>query len=137
MHPMNAVALLLLLAAADPPTPPKQPPTHEALFLMDRVGSPAVSPDGKWVVVPVTEPAYDEKKEVAEPHRLRHRQAPRPPPPGREPLDLEGREQPRVLPRGARLDGTLAEVGPPHFRAAATGFFSVPIRPRVHRPPKR
>jgi dipeptidyl aminopeptidase/acylaminoacyl peptidase len=44
----------------------KQPPTHEALFLMERVGSPAVSPDGRWVVVPVTEPAYDEKKEAAD-----------------------------------------------------------------------
>jgi len=33
---------------------------------MERVGSPAVSRDGRWVVVPVTEPAYDEKKEVAD-----------------------------------------------------------------------
>jgi len=64
MHSMNAVALFLLLAAAEPAA--KQPPTHEALFLMERVGSPAVSPDGRWVVVPVTEPAYDEKKEIAD-----------------------------------------------------------------------
>lgn len=62
---MNLIALLLLFAA-DRPAAAKQPPTHEALFLMERVGSPAVSPDGKWVVVPVTEPAYDEKKEVAD-----------------------------------------------------------------------
>src|SRR6266568_7749335 len=66
MHSMNAIVLLLLLAAADPPAAAKQPPTHEALFLMERVGSPAVSPDGRWVAVPVTEPAYDEKKEVAD-----------------------------------------------------------------------
>ena len=33
---------------------------------MKRVGAPAVSPDGKWVVFSVTEPAYDEKKEVAD-----------------------------------------------------------------------
>ena len=33
---------------------------------MKRVGAPAVSPDGRWVVFPVTEPAYDEKKEVAD-----------------------------------------------------------------------
>ena len=44
----------------------KEPLTHEALFLMKRVGSPAVSPDGKWVTFSVTEPAYDEKKEVAD-----------------------------------------------------------------------
>jgi dipeptidyl aminopeptidase/acylaminoacyl peptidase len=65
MHFMSAIALFLLLAT-DPPAAAKQPPTHEALFLMERVGSPAVSPDGRWVVVPVTEPAYDEKKEVAD-----------------------------------------------------------------------
>ena len=31
---------------------------------MKRVGAPAVSPDGRWAVFPVTEPAYDEKKET-------------------------------------------------------------------------
>src|SRR4029079_1275141 len=28
--------------------------------------APASSPDGRWFVVPVTEPAYDEKKEVTD-----------------------------------------------------------------------
>jgi len=41
----------------------KQPITHEALWLMPRVGAPAVSPDGRWVVFSVTEPAYDEKEQ--------------------------------------------------------------------------
>jgi dipeptidyl aminopeptidase/acylaminoacyl peptidase len=40
----------------------KQPVTHEAIWLMKRVGAPAISPDGRWVVAPVTEPAYDEKE---------------------------------------------------------------------------
>jgi dipeptidyl aminopeptidase/acylaminoacyl peptidase len=40
------------------------PLTHEALWLMKRVGTPVVSPDGRWAVFSVTEPAYDEKKEV-------------------------------------------------------------------------
>ncbi|HET6898250.1 MAG TPA: S9 family peptidase, partial [Vicinamibacteria bacterium] len=40
--------------------------THEALWMMKRVGSPALSPDGKWVVVSVAEPSYDEKKEVSD-----------------------------------------------------------------------
>jgi len=44
----------------------KQPPTHEALFLMKRVGAPAVSPDGKWVITSVTEPAYDEKEQSSD-----------------------------------------------------------------------
>jgi Dipeptidyl aminopeptidases/acylaminoacyl-peptidases len=41
--------------------PAKRAPTHEALWLMKRVGTPVPSPDGKWVVYSVTEPAYDEK----------------------------------------------------------------------------
>jgi dipeptidyl aminopeptidase/acylaminoacyl peptidase len=39
----------------------KSPITHETLWLMKRVGVPVISPDGKWVVVPVTEPSYDPK----------------------------------------------------------------------------
>jgi dipeptidyl aminopeptidase/acylaminoacyl peptidase len=54
-----------LPAVAQPPAG-KQPLTHDALWLMKRVGSPVVSPDGKWVVVSVTEPAYDEKKEASD-----------------------------------------------------------------------
>jgi acetyl esterase/lipase len=53
------------LAGAQPASP-QQPVTHEVLWLMPRVGAPAVSPDGKWAVFPVTEPAYDEKKEVSD-----------------------------------------------------------------------
>jgi dipeptidyl aminopeptidase/acylaminoacyl peptidase len=40
----------------------KRPITHEDVWLMKRVGPPAVSPDGKWAVVSVTEPAYDDSK---------------------------------------------------------------------------
>ena len=38
--------------------------THEDVFLMKRVGGPAVSPDGKWAVFSVTEPSYDESKTI-------------------------------------------------------------------------
>src|SRR5580765_4214643 len=44
----------------------KQPVTHEALWLMPRVGTPALSPDGKWVVTPVTMPAYDDKDQTSD-----------------------------------------------------------------------
>ncbi|HEY0078875.1 MAG TPA: S9 family peptidase [Pyrinomonadaceae bacterium] len=44
----------------------KKPVTHEAIWLMKRVGAPAPSPDGKWVVFSVTEPAYDDKEQVSD-----------------------------------------------------------------------
>ena len=34
--------------------------------MMKRVGAPAVSPDGKWVVFSVTEPSYEPDKEVSD-----------------------------------------------------------------------
>ena len=54
--------LLLAFAAAAQ----KQPLTHETLYLMKRVGTPSVSPDGKWVVFSVTEPSYDDKQNVTD-----------------------------------------------------------------------
>jgi dipeptidyl aminopeptidase/acylaminoacyl peptidase len=61
--------------------------THELLWMMKRVGTPVVSPDGKWVVVAVVEPAYEPDKEVtdlwlvpcdgtAEPRRITNTRAP-------------------------------------------------------------
>ena len=44
----------------------KSPMTHEAMWMMKRVGAPAVSPDGKWVIAPVVEPAYDAKDQVSD-----------------------------------------------------------------------
>jgi dipeptidyl aminopeptidase/acylaminoacyl peptidase len=38
----------------------KSPITHEKLWMMKRVASPVVSPDGKWVVFTVNEPSYVE-----------------------------------------------------------------------------
>lgn len=40
--------------------------THEALWLMPRVGPPAISPDGAWVVFPVIQPAYDDKDQTSD-----------------------------------------------------------------------
>jgi dipeptidyl aminopeptidase/acylaminoacyl peptidase len=61
-----------LLAAALFLTPPmapaaaRQPITHEALWMMKRVGAPVVSPDGKWVVYSILEPAYETDKAVSD-----------------------------------------------------------------------
>ena len=40
--------------------------THEDVFLMKRVGSPAISPDGRWIVFNVTEPSYTEGDQVSD-----------------------------------------------------------------------
>ncbi|MFN7541392.1 MAG: prolyl oligopeptidase family serine peptidase [Acidobacteriota bacterium] len=41
----------------------RKPITHESMWLLKRVGAPSPSPDGKWVVFPVTQPAYDPKEQ--------------------------------------------------------------------------
>ena len=43
-----------------------KPITHESLWMMKRVGAPAVSPDGKWVVYSVVEPSYEPDKAVSD-----------------------------------------------------------------------
>lgn len=44
----------------------KQPITHEDVWLMKRVGAPIPSPDGKWVIFSVVEPAYDEANQISD-----------------------------------------------------------------------
>jgi dipeptidyl aminopeptidase/acylaminoacyl peptidase len=61
-----ALALVCLNLALTAAAATGTPITHELLWMMKRVGEPAVSPDGKWVVVPVLEPSYDEDKEVSD-----------------------------------------------------------------------
>ena len=61
---LRNAAVLCLCAVATHAA--KSPITHETLWLMKRVGAPVPSPDGKWVVFPVTEPAYDEKSQVSD-----------------------------------------------------------------------
>jgi len=59
--PLLVLSLVAGLAtAADAPAPTVRPITHEDIWLMKRPGALAVSPDGRWFVVAVTEPAYDE-----------------------------------------------------------------------------
>ena len=40
--------------------------THEDLWLMKRVGASVLSPDGRWVAVPVAEPAYAEDQKSSD-----------------------------------------------------------------------
>ena len=61
---VDAVAQAPKVDAAAPAT--RRAITHEDLWLMRRVGAPAVSPDGKWAVFAVTEPSYDDKAQVSD-----------------------------------------------------------------------
>jgi Tol biopolymer transport system component len=44
----------------------KDAPTHESIWMMKRVGSPALSPDGRSVIVSVNEYSYDEKEQSSD-----------------------------------------------------------------------
>src|SRR5689334_14374887 len=48
------------------PAQTKRPIGHEDLWLMRRVEAPVPSPDGQWVVVSVTEPAYEEANQFSD-----------------------------------------------------------------------
>jgi dipeptidyl aminopeptidase/acylaminoacyl peptidase len=56
----------LLLLAIAPVVAARTTITHEAIWLMKRVGAAKVSPDGKWVVFPVTSPAYDAAQQASD-----------------------------------------------------------------------
>ncbi len=54
------LVLALAVQAAAAEAAAKRPISHEDVWLMKRVGAPALSPDGRWVAVPVSQPDYDE-----------------------------------------------------------------------------
>ena len=59
---IGAVLALLLFAAADlsaATAASRKVPTHDDIWLMRRVGPPLISPDGRWIVVSVGEPSYE------------------------------------------------------------------------------
>lgn len=67
LHSANMMSLqlrVLVLVSALPALGwGKTPITHESLWGFKRVTSPAPSPDGKWVVVSVTEPSYNDTEQ--------------------------------------------------------------------------
>lgn len=75
-HPFDRcrVALLLSLFAfvsadalgASAAVGGRRPPTHEDIWLMKRIAAPQVSPNGRWIVVSVTDPAYDETAQLSD-----------------------------------------------------------------------
>lgn len=57
------LALLSLLLTAPALA---RPLTHEDVWTFRRLGAPQVSPDGKWAVVAVTEPAYEKEQQISD-----------------------------------------------------------------------
>ena len=60
------VAFVSATLCVNAQTTNKVPLTHETMWMMKRVGGPVPSPDGKWVVFSLVEPAYDEKDQVSD-----------------------------------------------------------------------
>lgn len=60
------ILLIPLLIFSSVTAQNKKPITHEDMWGMKRVGVPAVSPDGKWVIFSVMEPSYDEKEQITD-----------------------------------------------------------------------
>jgi dipeptidyl aminopeptidase/acylaminoacyl peptidase len=69
MMVVGLMAPLISAAQATIPAKPAaaaKPITHETLWMMKRLGTPVASPDGKWVIFSVLEPAYDVDKAVSD-----------------------------------------------------------------------
>src|SRR5437879_9543055 len=64
MRPIHVLACVIWLAA--PLAAQRHTITHEDVFLMKRISSPAISPDGRWIVFSVTEPSYTEGEQVGD-----------------------------------------------------------------------
>lgn len=61
-----AVGFLLVLLSLVSAFAQRSPITHESMWGLKRVGAPIPSPDGKWVLFSMTEPAYDDKDQVSD-----------------------------------------------------------------------
>src|SRR5438034_7384053 len=67
MKTTRVIHLLAAICFAFPlPAQQRHTITHADVFLMKRVGSPAISPDGRWIVFSVTEPSYTEGEQVSD-----------------------------------------------------------------------
>jgi dipeptidyl aminopeptidase/acylaminoacyl peptidase len=60
---LGTLAAVLAVAPQALGAAPARAPTHEDVWLMRRVGAPAVSPDGRLAVFAVTEPAYERREQ--------------------------------------------------------------------------
>ena len=63
---LRSLASLALLVPALLQAQDRKPVTHEDIWLMPRVGAPAVSPDGRLAVFSVVEPSYEKDKQASD-----------------------------------------------------------------------
>lgn len=61
---INLIALIITVSNFAVLAQEKKTITHEDMWMMKRVGSPVISPDGSRVIFSVIEPSYDEKEQV-------------------------------------------------------------------------
>lgn len=68
MRQLLALSLIFLAATFDLEVCAQglKPVAHEDVWLMHRLGTPEPSPDGKWIVFSVTEPAYEPEETVSD-----------------------------------------------------------------------
>jgi dipeptidyl aminopeptidase/acylaminoacyl peptidase len=68
MNPrLPALAIsIFLIASASGADAERRPITHEDVWLMKRVGAPVLSPDGRLIVVSVSEPDYDDSQKKSD-----------------------------------------------------------------------
>jgi dipeptidyl aminopeptidase/acylaminoacyl peptidase len=68
MKPIRSIHMVacVILVASPLAAQQRHTITHEDVFLMKRISSPAISPDGRWVVFSVTEPSYTEGDQVSD-----------------------------------------------------------------------
>ncbi len=62
----QASALFVLLLAPLSAMAQQRAITHEDVWLLHRIGAPALSPDGKLAVFSVTEPSYDAAQNLSD-----------------------------------------------------------------------
>ena len=66
MRQLQLFACTIVLLCSPLAAQQRHPITHEDVFLMKRIGSPAISPDGRSIVFSVTEPSYTEGEQVSD-----------------------------------------------------------------------
>ena len=60
------LAVLLTVLLPGVASAQKHAITHEDVYTAKRLGTPTLSPNGQWMVLHVTEPAYDEKEQTSD-----------------------------------------------------------------------